>query len=145
MRVQIGLLVAIGLLACVGCGPSYPIVEASGTIMLDGKPLGDATILTQPIGNEDKTTPGPGSGAMTDADGRFVLAFQHEDRVGAVPGEVRVKIVKNGEQKVSSDDTVTVVKSKIPWEYQEGKATYTIPAEGTTAMDFNLETKRKRR
>ena len=131
-------------LFCIGCGPGYEIVEASGRITLDGKPLANATILTQPIGNKDSTTPGPGSGAMTDDDGRFVLAFQHEDRMGAVPGDVRVKIVENGVEKASSDDTVEVVRSKVPWDYQEGKATYTIPAEGTDAMDFDLETKRRR-
>ena len=91
----------------VGCGPGYDIVPASGTITLNGKPLSNAQILTQPISDsEDDVTPGPGSGAVTDDQGHFVLEFQHDDIVGAVPGKAYIKIVELGERKVSSDDAI---------------------------------------
>ena len=113
--------VLLCLTALVGCGPGYEIVPVSGTITLDGKPLQNATIITQPIGTKENTMPGPGSIAETDADGHFELAFQHEDRVGAVPGPARIKIVENAEKRASNDDTAEFVRSKVPLDYQEGK------------------------
>lgn len=138
-------LLALSLLCALGCGPDYKVVPVSGRITLDGKPLANATIITQPMGTEENTTPGPGSGASTDEDGNFELVFQHEDRVGAVPGPARIKIVQNPDQKASNDDTVTRVRSKVPLDYQEGIAEHTIPEEGSDAFDFELETKRRRK
>lgn len=138
------LCVLLALATFVGCGPGYTVVPASGKITLDGKPLANATIITQPIGTKENTEPGPGSIAETDADGFFKLAFQHEERDGAVPGDHRIKIVENGEKRASSDDSAEMVRSKVPLDYQEGKETYTIPAEGTDAMNFDLESKRRR-
>ena len=139
------VVMLLSLVAAIGCGPGYKIVSVSGTITMDGKPLADAMILTQPIGTEDNVTPGPGSFARTDSEGRFVLEFQHEDVVGAVPGECTVKIKEVGEKKASSDDTVdaAVLRSKVPLDYQEGKITYTIPEEGTDAMDFDIQTRKR--
>lgn len=142
-------LLAASLLVLVGCGPGYKIVPVSGRITLDDKPLANAMILTQPIGNEDNVTPGPGSIAETDSDGNFQLEMQHEAIVGAVPGEVWVKIVETGEKKASNDDTVdsSVLKSRVPLDYQEGdKVKYTIPDEGTDAMNIDMVGRgRKRR
>ncbi len=139
-------VLSVFALASIGCGPGYKIVEASGTVTLDGKPLSNATVLTQPIGTEDNPNPGPGSFAETDENGHFVLEFQHEAVVGAAPGECYIKIVENAAKRESSDDTAEVVRSKVPWEYQEGgKVTYTIPEEGTDAMNFDLESRRRRK
>ena len=97
----LGLLVISVLL---GCGSKYDVVPASGRITLDGEPLANASIFTQPT-NRDTNTPGPGSAALTDDNGEFELEFQSEDKKGAVPGDTRITIVENGEKKVSSDDT----------------------------------------
>ncbi len=138
------ILVFCATMAFTGCGPDYKIVQVSGTITLDGKPLADALILTQPIGSEDNTTPGPGSMARTDADGKFVLEFQHEERSGAAPGRCTVKIKQVGEEKASSDDTVsrTMLRSRIPADFQQGLVEYTIPEDGTDSMDFDLKSRR---
>lgn len=147
MKRLVGITLSALLSAAVGCGPGYPVVDVSGTITLDGKPLANATVLTQPIGTKENITPGPGSIAETDENGHFVLAFQHEDRLGAVPGEVYVKIVENEKEKrASADDTAVMIRSRVPLDYQDGnKVKYTIPAEGTDAMDFDLKSKRGRR
>lgn len=141
------LCVFLFLASLVGCGPGYKIVPASGTITLDGKPLANAMILTQPIGTEENgNKPGPGSFAETDENGDFTLVFQHEDQDGAAPGDCYVKIRENAEKKASSDDSVEVVRSKVPLDYQEGdKVVYTIPEDGTDAMNFDLSSKRKKR
>lgn len=139
------LLLLTPLLGVLGCGPGYKIVNASGRITLDGKPLKNATILTQPIGTEENPTPGPGSFGKTDADGRFVLEFQHEDQEGASPGPVRIKITENAKERASNDDTTEVIRSGIPLDYQEMKIEYEIPEEGTDAMDFEMKSERRRR
>jgi len=129
----------------IGCGSDYELVPVSGTISLNGKPLPDAIILTQPIGSQENLTPGPGSFARTDANGRFTLELQSEDRVGAVPGECRIKIREAGEARPSSDDTFSRrdLYSRIPPDYLEGLVKYTIGEEGTDAMDFDLKTRKR--
>ena len=83
---------------------------------------------------------------MTDEDGHFQLSFQHEEVDGAVPGDAWIKIVENPEKKASSDDSAEFVRSKVPLDYQEGnKVKYTIPEEGTDAMNFELKSVRRRR
>ena len=147
MRHEFSLATIVGLICLVGCGPGYQIVPVSGTVTLDGKPLANAMVLTQPIGEGEDVTPGPGSFANTDDQGHFVLEMQHEPVVGAVPGKAYVKIVENGEKKVSSDDTVdpTVLRSKVPIEYREGNnVEISIPEDGTDSLNFDLVSKRRR-
>lgn len=143
------LLVVLFALGLVGCGPGYDVVSVKGRITLDGKPLTNATILTQPIGTKENNTPGPGSFAETDSDGNYELELQVKvnDKVviGAVPGPSRIKITENAEKKVSSDDSAEVVRSKIPLDYQEGKAEFTFPAEGDDQLDFELKSERRRK
>jgi len=135
-----GLLVISMLL---GCGSKYEVVPVSGRITLDGKPLANASIFTQPT-NRDTKTPGPGSGGLTDENGEFELEFQTEDKKGAIPGDTRITIIENAEQKESNDDTGVAFKRKVPEEYRDGKVNYTIPEEGTDAMNFDLSSKKKR-
>ena len=146
---NVHLLLSVVWISCLfGCGPGYDVVPVSGTITLDGKPLANAMILTQPISEDDKNvTPGPGSIANTDSQGHFVLEMQHEDVKGAAPGKAYVKIVESGEKKASSDDTLdpSILRSKVPSEYKDGnKVIYEIPKGGTDAMNFDLKTKRSR-
>lgn len=138
---------AIGLLAVsmlLGCGSKYDVVPVSGRITLDDEPLVNASIFTQPTNRETKN-PGPGSGGLTDENGEFVLEFQTESKLGAIPGDTRITIVENAEQKASNDDTGVAFKRKVPQEYRDGKVNYTIPEEGTDAMNFDLSSKKKRR
>ena len=140
------LFLATLVATLVGCGPGYKVVSASGKITLDGKPLANATIITQPIGSKENTNPGPGSFAETDADGNFNLVFQHEDVDGAAPGDCYIKIRENAEKKASSDDSAVMVRSKVPLDYQDGnKVVYTIPEDGTDSMNFDMSSKRKKK
>lgn len=133
------------LLTCLalGCGNKYELVPVRGKVTLDGKPLSNAMIITQPIG-KDTTTPGPGSGARLDENGEFELELQTESTMGAVPGEHRVTIKELGEQKASNDDTGVAFKRQVPEEWRDGRAKFTIPPEGTDAMIIELETKKRR-
>jgi len=135
------------MLGSIGCGPDYKAYPVSGTIKLDGKPLANAMILTQPVGSEEDVTPGPGSFGETDSEGRFTLVMQHEDIDGAVSGKALVKIQEIGEKKAANDDSVdsSILRSKVPLDYVEMKVEIDIPEGGTDSLDFDLKGERPKR
>jgi hypothetical protein len=94
---QLRLLAAGGLLAAVlGCSGGDPhFAPVSGVVTLDGKPYDQAVISFQPIGTPDNPTPGHGSSAYTDENGRFVLRSDNKID-GAVVGKHRVRIATRG-------------------------------------------------
>src|SRR5688572_14696609 len=79
------------LVALAGCGQGLPVAPASGVVLLDSKPLANASITTQPIAT-DSPNPGPGSFGRTDAEGRFELELVNPAMRGAIIGEHRVLI-----------------------------------------------------
>lgn len=94
MRVQrwsLGLLLSSVALVALGCGSSKP-VPVTGRVLLDGKPLRDATVTITPERERpDKAGPGHVATGLTDADGVFeATTYQPGD--GVVPGSYRVTI-----------------------------------------------------
>jgi hypothetical protein len=90
-------MAAVGLLfgLVAGCGPSGPeLVPVTGTVMLDGKPLGLKNIYFSP----DEGTPGAGAGGNSKADGTFellaVVGGAVEDMPGAPVGKYRVVVAE---------------------------------------------------
>src|SRR3954463_11185729 len=77
--------------AMAGCGQGLPVAPASGVVLLDGSPLANASITTQPIATNSRN-PGPGSFGRTDAEGRFDLELVQPAVRGAIIGEHRVRI-----------------------------------------------------
>ena len=73
------VLLALVALCLSGCGSSegYTLVPVSGTITLDGQPLAGASVSFQRSGGE--ATVGPGSGAVTDASGKYELKTAEAD------------------------------------------------------------------
>ncbi len=90
-RFPMQLIPAILLLALAGCGggddTTPKLVEVTGTVMMDGKPLEKALVVFV-----------PDSGAMsngeTDASGKFSLKYRGQD-AGAAPGRSVVKVSKS--------------------------------------------------
>jgi hypothetical protein len=142
-----GVALLLLLLCGVGCGSKYDVVPVSGVITLDGQPLADATVSTQPAATPDNPNPGPGSYAHTDAEGRFALGLQTEKvQAGAIPGTHRVYISRKGEQRESSNDEVARSDlSDLPRQYWDGSLTFEIPPGGTDAMNFDLVGRKGRR
>lgn len=132
------------LFACIGCSNSeHAVVPVSGRVTLNEKPLSNATIYTQPIAATGELNAGPGSAALTNENGEFELELQTEDTKGAIAGDVKLRIVENGAKRAATDDRSVAFKRSVPSDYYEG-VTYTIPAEGTDAMNIDLETKKRR-
>ena len=139
--------ILLSLVVVSGCGSKYEVVPVSGSIMFNGEPLANATILTQPVGkNADNNMTGPGSFGKTDAEGRFSLELQNEPTPGAVPGECVIMITEKGHSDNPSSDVITRedLRSRLPDKYRNGKTTYTIPEGGTDSMDIIIETKKRR-
>ncbi|MEX0865766.1 MAG: carboxypeptidase-like regulatory domain-containing protein, partial [Pirellulales bacterium] len=77
------LAMAVGL---AGCDRRPQFVQASGVVLLDGRPVPNAAITFEPVGG------GPLGAANTDSQGRFQLATS--DRNGVVPGQYRAAVTK---------------------------------------------------
>lgn len=142
-------LAAAGVLlaAAVGCsgGGFAPV---SGTVRLDGKPYGKAVVSFQPIGTKENPTPGRGSSAYTDENGRYVLMSDGSTK-GAVVGKHIVRIMTRGNDNVtidpdkgsSSDDTSKQKRAVDPippeWHSKSTKE-FDVPAGGTDKADFDI-------
>jgi hypothetical protein len=139
------------LVALAGCGRGMPVAPASGVVLLDGVPLANAHITTQPIAT-DSPNPGPGSFGRTDAEGRFDLELVNPAIRGAIIGEHRVLIRPTGavppavvpqenEQgiKVFSDapQKATAVE-KWPANFTDGSLRIQVPREGTKELRLEL-------
>ncbi|VTR99239.1 hypothetical protein [Tuwongella immobilis] len=93
MRWVGGMLVGIGLMGLLGCGPSGAVVM--GTVTLDGKPVDDGSITFEPA---------DGQGASV---GSTITAgkFQVDSTQGMLPGKKKVTIrasQKTGKQVAAS-------------------------------------------
>jgi hypothetical protein len=111
-----GLLCLIGLVSVVGCGRSGPAkvipdksVPVTGTITLEGKPLGNARVTFYPT--EGSQGEGVASGT-TDSTGKYELQSLFGDKVviGAAPGKYKVTV----SQLVRPDGTPMPADSKEP-------------------------------
>ena len=118
------------LVMLAGCGQGLPVAPASGVILLEGSPLANVRILTQPIATKS-LNPGPGSFGRTDAEGRFDLELVKPPIRGAIIGEHRVMILKVGDVKTTAVD-------KWPTSFSDGSLRIQVPKEGTKELRVEL-------
>lgn len=136
------LLGAIALV--VGCGDSvdYQLAPVSGTVTLDGRPVPYTQIVFQPKATAENLTPGPGSTAFCDEQGRFELKTVRGEP-GAVVGLHSVQIYAHGPPKPTSGDVDVGPKAPeaFPARYNVStRLTFEVPADGATTADFHLTT-----
>ncbi len=80
-------VVVLAVVGCMGSSVQYPeVVDVTGSVLLDGKPLAGATITFVPSN-------GRASAGQTDANGRYTLAYT-KTIAGAIFGWHRVMIRK---------------------------------------------------
>ena len=155
MPVVVGMLAACVLVA--GCGKkSLPVVATTGTVKLDGEPVGGATVTFMP-------TAGPPGTAVTDDQGRYTV--QTGGRPGAIVGENVVSIAKlaapaalpvmpenptpDDMRKAAENKTKTpVAKSELPAKYgtvRDSGLKATVTSDPTkNVFDFALESEKKK-
>jgi hypothetical protein len=136
---------AIVLVCCVlvvtGCeSKKYSLVDVSGKVTLDGKPVPGAVVNFQPQAREGRS-PGPGSTGRCDAEGQFQLSTIR-DEPGVVVGIHNVRIFSYSPESPAVSDTDTEPRKEIiPDRYNyASELTFEVPASGTDTADFELTT-----
>lgn len=133
-----------GLLAVFlcGCGSEpYSVAPVSGQVLVDGEPAKGARVSFEPIGNEDRPNPGPGSFGRTDETGRYTLKIIGADE-GAVVGKHRVRISMFEVKETPNGEMQDVSKEALPARYNANtELEFEVPEDGTEEADFKLESK----
>jgi hypothetical protein len=137
----------------LGCGREpYRLAPVAGTVAMDGKPLPNVHVSFVPLGTAENSNPGPGSRALTNAQGQFNLTTT-TGRLGAVVGKHRVSIEAEqpaaasaaGEQSDGAESREAMLKriqaslEAIPAKYnRESMLTFDVPPEGVKDAHFEL-------
>ena len=119
------------LVVLTGCGQGLPVAPASGVVLLDGAPLGNVSVMTQPVAT-NSPNPGPGSFGHTDAEGRFDLELVKPAVRGAIIGEHRVMIMQMG----TTQSTPPI--DKWPASFSDGSLRIQVPKGGTKELRVEL-------
>jgi len=85
----LSLLIVIGSMTGCGGGSTIKLVATSGTVMLDGKPLANATVAFLPAD-------GPTATGTTGQDGKFRLTTGGRDGVVQQPCKVTITAISTG-------------------------------------------------
>jgi len=141
------------LVVIAGCGEGFPVAPASGIVLLDGSPLANASITTQPIAT-NSLNPGPGSFARTDAEGRFDLELVQPAIRGAIIGEHRLMIrpvsaarksappkIVDGVKVFSDEPVKENATDKWPANFYDGSLRIQVPKKGTNEIRVELTRK----
>lgn len=138
--------------AAVGCSGAEGFAPVSGTVTLDGVPYGKAVVSFQPLGTKENPTPGRGSSAYTDENGRFTLKCDNKID-GALVGRHIVRIMTRGNEVTgqlpeggSPDGAPAAKLDPIPPEWNAlSKVEFDVPKGGTDKADFNIVTKKAKK
>ncbi|MES2791952.1 MAG: hypothetical protein V4719_20225 [Planctomycetota bacterium] len=100
------------LLVTSGCGSSSPIAPVGGVVLLDGKPLNEATVRFIPVSKDGSSSIGE-----TDSGGRFNLSYTRNQK-GAWVGKHKVRV---NTSKVVSDPSgkETHLVERVPDRYNQ--------------------------
>jgi hypothetical protein len=121
----------------VGCGGSEGLVEVTGIVRLDGKPLPGAQLTFVPTAEKGSSAYG-----QTDEDGHYRLRFSR-DTYGAQPGKSNVRIAFPSKSEIADLKAAGIAVPpdgvKLPKKYDKaGELTADIPSGGGT-FDFDLK------
>ncbi|WP_437221985.1 hypothetical protein SH661x_002576 [Planctomicrobium sp. SH661] len=117
-----------------GCSrrPGPELASVKGIVLLDGKPLPNASLLFQPSG--EFASPSYG---VTGKDGRFELSFNRYKK-GAMPGEHEVSLSTAG-LVVATDGKETYQDESLPARYhRDSKLTYVVKANEHNFFEIKL-------
>ena len=140
LRIVGGLFGAAVVLGIGGCG-SDNVAPVSGRVTLDGEPAANVRVTFQPLGSAENPNPGPGSYAVTDADGHYAVTLVGTNRLGAIVGKHRVSIQSSHGPNEEFPDAPPKPPKPIPKKFnKESRLECDVPKGGTTTADFALAT-----
>lgn len=132
-------------LAVIGCGggelPNRQAVR--GTVLLDNKPLADATIQFIPRSSSSPNQTVRGAAAFVSA-GKFQL----DQTTGPTPGEFDIAVVPDAPELSEAIDSMNAgnrdpLRSRtVPLKYQQpGELHETVTADGENEFTFHLKSR----
>jgi hypothetical protein len=140
-----GWLCLIGSLITTGCGRSgdSETVPVAGTIIVDGRPAGYASIQFLPV----EHTLGNGGGAITDANGRYSIVTPKKTN-GLAPGKYKITISRRlnkdgspADPKIPPADSAAA--ESLPKKFSDRDQTtlfITLMPDDKSSVDFKLKT-----
>ena len=134
------LLLGFALVLGLGCG-SGKFAPVSGTVTMNGKPLGGALVIFSPIAKEGSIDAGPGSSGKTNDKGEYTLTSD-TGGTGAFVGKHRVSVSLMNPGTGESDDRRRPgqLVNQVPVRYNgKTELTYEVPAGGTEKANFALK------
>jgi len=134
------MVVMLAVVCCAGCWGGGPddmpdIAPVTGTLTLDGQPLGMAHIIFTPIDG------GQTSEAYSDPTGQYALVYKR-DIMGAKIGKHKV-VVTTFEEPESTDDGKTIggVPERVPAKYNANTTLQFDVNSGENVIDLQLTSK----
>jgi hypothetical protein len=150
---QRGFILLCGLTLASGCGggaPAYTTAPVSGTVKLDGKPLGNAMVQFHPTGEKHVQV----AVGRTDADGRYelqlVVGGAKSPPRGAIPGDYKVtvsKFAKPDGTEIPANSTEPPANlgafESLPMPYTNPQSTPLLAKvpEAGVKLDFEVDSK----
>ena len=124
----------------VGCGSSKA-APVAGKVTLDGKPLANARINFQPVG--EKLNTGIGSFGKADANGEYTLSLIDGSSPGAIVGKHRVAISAYDEGKAVNpeDDRKKGPPDRVPLRYNVQTELSFDVKPGNNTANFDLKSR----
>lgn len=133
-RFTLCVLLSVMFLLSAGCGDSgTPLGRVKGQVTLDDKPLDRALVQFSPEAG------GRGSFAATDAEGRYELIF-NADNKGAELGKHSVTITTASEEEYNeeTEETNPAREEILPARYHANTELTAEVKEGGNEIDFPL-------
>ena len=115
-------------LAFVGCTDSPAGAKVTGTVLLDGQPLADATVTFYPVDGSRSSI------GITDAQGKYTLRFS-ASVYGAVVGDHTVDI------RMDTEEGDSEAVEKVPARYNTKTELKETLKSGSQVVNFDLKTK----
>ncbi|MFL5338589.1 MAG: hypothetical protein ACJ8F7_00340 [Gemmataceae bacterium] len=134
-------VVMVAALGCSGSVGGHKIAPVSGVVLLNGRPLANATVSFQPVAPKGSLEAGPGSTGKTNEKGEFSLVLTN-GKAGAVVGQHRVQISLLASQPGQEDRRGgPKMDDLIPARYgpgQKEELKFDVPDSGTDKAEFAL-------
>jgi hypothetical protein len=138
-----GLVCVVLALPLAGCGgASLKTAPVSGRVMLDGRPLAQATVTFVPVAGAGDKEPLPSSVGTTGEGGRYSLVLNSGGKTnGAVLGKHTVVIILGAQGGAAADARPTFHK-QLPQRYnRKTELKCEVPPGGRDDADFDLKSK----
>lgn len=125
-------------MSAIGCGDTASdmpdIGSVSGTVLLDGEPVANATVSFYP------TEGGRSSGAITDELGTYTLTYNRSVQGAKIgPHVVSVRTQQSEDGEKGSPDHQPATEETIPKKYRKDSVLKFDVAAGENSIDLILE------